>query len=81
METITLGDKVSVVKRARLVAADGKLSLVAGIPIAFPDAAVSIRTETAGKKSSSTSGNPLNMICFVLLYFFFIFCIAMFVLF
>jgi hypothetical protein len=53
-----------------LVAADGKLSLVAGIPIVFSDAAISIRTETAAKKSSSTSGNPFNMIC---LYQFFLY--------
>jgi hypothetical protein len=81
-ETITcLGEKVTIVKRARLVAADGKLSLVVGIPIVFPDIHVSIRTEPAAKKSSSTSGNPFYMICFVLNVFFCEFCIAMVVLF
>ncbi|XP_051229655.1 uncharacterized protein [Lolium perenne] len=49
--------EVTVIKKAKLFAADGKLSLVAGIPIVFPDVTVRIRTEAEAKKSSSTSGN------------------------
>jgi hypothetical protein len=49
--------EVTVIKKAKLFAADGKLSLVAGIPIVFPDVTVRIRSEDEVKKSSSTSGN------------------------
>ncbi|KAM0910746.1 hypothetical protein ACQ4PT_013941 [Festuca glaucescens] len=47
------GKIVTVVKRARLVAADGKLSLTPGIPIDIPVDAVSIRNTIAAKKRAS----------------------------
>ncbi|KAM0885336.1 hypothetical protein ACQ4PT_030417 [Festuca glaucescens] len=47
------GKIVTVVKRARLVAANGKLSLTPGIPIDILADAVSIRNTTTAKKSAS----------------------------
>ncbi|KAM0820969.1 hypothetical protein ACQ4PT_041929 [Festuca glaucescens] len=47
------GKIVTIVKRARLVAADGKLSLTPGIPIDIPTDAVSIRNTIAAEKSAS----------------------------
>jgi hypothetical protein len=72
-----LGKIVTVVKKAKLIAADGKLSLTPGIPIHLYDHAVSIRTAHAAdivlnpnEKSPPPSGNPFNMI-FYLSYVFF----------
>ncbi|KAM0894787.1 hypothetical protein ACQ4PT_024246 [Festuca glaucescens] len=46
------GENVTVIKRARLVAADGKLSLIAGIPIHVSS------TVLAAERSPSPSGSP-----------------------
>jgi hypothetical protein len=49
---VLLGADVSVIKRARLVAADGKLSLIAGIPLNVGS------TVVVAERSPSPSGIP-----------------------